>query len=611
MQDNDRITNELIGLIYETAKEPNVWPVLLGGLSSIVNEQDQLFNSNEEAYQADNVYHLAVGNGVILSNPSKSNNQILQDKFAQELVPHFQRALEINKQLSEVMTERNSAASVLERLPLGVIIVKPNGAITSMNNQARHIISSAQGLNIKNDIICTDSSIETKSLHSAIKLISDRKHNQPKSHTFTLQESNHHSHISILITPTNSETSISVNENLCSLLIATSETQQTISQEVLIDLYKLTPAEARITQLLVKGKTTEEITDELGISQHTIKTQLRSVFQKTDTHRQSELIGQLLTSPAVVLDQSTHNDNDNASNSKVSTLSFQHKLGTENNLLLKDGRNLCYEEYGDKSGKPILFCHSLIGSRLQGPPNTSQLSELGIRLIVPDRTGYGNSTHKPNRSILDWADDAKELIDHLELDKLYLAGYSAGGPHAAACAYRFPERCIRLGLISSMAPFESLKDLKGMKASIKMILALARHSPKLLLPLLRIMAKTIENDPTDYVRRVTADWSESDLLLIRNPNVMSELSECFIEAVKNGTDGVFNEQFLLAKQWNFVLDDIKSETIIWHGTADTIVPYPFAQSLSQINNNSFITYPDEGHLLVVEHWQEIFQNLVN
>ena len=602
MEKSDRITNELIGLIYETAKEPNIWPILLGGLSSVVNNEDAIEHFN----QADNIYQLAVGNGNFSHSNVNNSHQAIQDELAQNLLPHFQRAFEINKQLSEALSQRDNASSVLERLPLGVIMVKADGTVISKNNQADQILSTENHLKIINNIICTDDSIETRSLHKLIKSTAVKKTNQTKSHTFSLK---HDNPLSILITPASPNAPVFMGEDMCSLLIATSEIQQAISQEILMELYNLSPAEARLTQLLIKGKSVEEITTKINISRHTVKTQLKSIFQKTDTHRQAELIGKILTSPAVLLNKSHQNKTDLMADSYQ--YSFQHEAGLNEHLItLKDGRSLCYIEYGNLTGKPVLFFHSLIASRLQGPPNSSQLKKLNIRLIVPDRPGYGKSTHKPDRSLLDWAHDVEELADQLQLDKFYIAGYSAGGPHAAACAYYLPDRCIRLGLISSMWPFESLKELTGMRPSVKMVLALARHSPKLLLPFLRIMAKSIHKDPSDYIKRLTSDWAKSDLNLLKNPYVMAELSDCFREAVRNGTDGLFNEHFLLAKLWGFKLSEIKSETMIWHGEIDTIVPFETLNIVKQIPNNTLTSYPNEGHLLLLEHWQEIFKDLI-
>ena len=55
-------------------------------------------------------------------------------------------------------------------------------------------------------------------------------------------------------------------------------------------MFGLTPAEARLTLLLVGGKTLNEVAEKLHLSVATVRTQLKAVFEKTHTHRQAELV---------------------------------------------------------------------------------------------------------------------------------------------------------------------------------------------------------------------------------------------------------------------------------------------------------------------------------
>jgi DNA-binding CsgD family transcriptional regulator len=57
----------------------------------------------------------------------------------------------------------------------------------------------------------------------------------------------------------------------------------------LVASFQLTPAEARIALGIARGKTLANIAQLHGISVQTAKTQLKSVFSKTHTHRQAEL----------------------------------------------------------------------------------------------------------------------------------------------------------------------------------------------------------------------------------------------------------------------------------------------------------------------------------
>jgi DNA-binding CsgD family transcriptional regulator len=58
-------------------------------------------------------------------------------------------------------------------------------------------------------------------------------------------------------------------------------------------LFDLTPAEARTASQITAGKSIEQISSTTGIAQNTIRTHLKSVFQKTGVQRQAELVSLL------------------------------------------------------------------------------------------------------------------------------------------------------------------------------------------------------------------------------------------------------------------------------------------------------------------------------
>jgi DNA-binding CsgD family transcriptional regulator len=57
--------------------------------------------------------------------------------------------------------------------------------------------------------------------------------------------------------------------------------------------FGLTPAEARVASLIADGISPEQAAETLGISPITARNQLKAIFGKTDTHRQSELVALL------------------------------------------------------------------------------------------------------------------------------------------------------------------------------------------------------------------------------------------------------------------------------------------------------------------------------
>ncbi len=59
--------------------------------------------------------------------------------------------------------------------------------------------------------------------------------------------------------------------------------------------YGLTPAEARLTILLVQGLSLEEGAGKLNVSLNTVRTHLKRIFTKTGTNRQSEVVRIILS----------------------------------------------------------------------------------------------------------------------------------------------------------------------------------------------------------------------------------------------------------------------------------------------------------------------------
>jgi DNA-binding CsgD family transcriptional regulator len=70
-----------------------------------------------------------------------------------------------------------------------------------------------------------------------------------------------------------------------------------VQAEALAALYGLTTAETQIANALLLGRSIAQIAGERGVTAGTLRGQIKSIFRKTNTHRQSELIRLLLSVP--------------------------------------------------------------------------------------------------------------------------------------------------------------------------------------------------------------------------------------------------------------------------------------------------------------------------
>jgi pimeloyl-ACP methyl ester carboxylesterase len=109
-------------------------------------------------------------------------------------------------------------------------------------------------------------------------------------------------------------------------------------------------------------------------------------------------------------------------------------------------------EYGDPNGTPMLGFHGTPGSRFMLRLADGAAAELGIRLIAPERPGFGLSTFQKGRSLAGWARDVEAFTRALGVERFAVAGVSGGGPYAAACAAMLPDRVTAVGLVSPIGP---------------------------------------------------------------------------------------------------------------------------------------------------------------
>jgi pimeloyl-ACP methyl ester carboxylesterase len=98
-------------------------------------------------------------------------------------------------------------------------------------------------------------------------------------------------------------------------------------------------------------------------------------------------------------------------------------------------------------GDPFLMIHGTGGGFDQGLRFGQGLAERGMSVIAPSRFGYLGSDFPKDASAAAQADALVELLDHLGIERLPVAGGSAGALPAAEFALRHPDRCSHLVLL--------------------------------------------------------------------------------------------------------------------------------------------------------------------
>ncbi len=279
-------------------------------------------------------------------------------------------------------------------------------------------------------------------------------------------------------------------------------------------------------------------------------------------------------------------------------------------ILLNDNRKLGFAEYGNADGFPIIYCHGSQSSRLEMHYDMAFTAENDLRIITIDRPGHGLSDFNPTGSILGFAQDIKQLVAHLNIDKFSVVGMSAGSPFALGIAYSFPEKINNASIISGFAPLNK-ESKQHLSKEVKVMLGLAKSFPFLLKLLLKVQVKQLAKNPQKALQGFLKIMSEPDQEILKNNSVMTVIETMFKEAFRNGSEGAAYEiSKLLVRDWGFELNKIQVSTTFWQGEKDNNVPKEWAKLMSdEIPNAKLNLFPDEGHLIIFEHAREIFTEL--
>ncbi len=246
----------------------------------------------------------------------------------------------------------------------------------------------------------------------------------------------------------------------------------------------------------------------------------------------------------------------------------------------------------------MLFFHGGNDSRLEAAIFHRDASEIGVRVIAPDRPGYGQSDHQPGRRLIDWPNDVERLIDTLLVNDFAVAGHSGGGPHAAAVAHALPSRCTTAALIASPAPAASSD--RGLHPLFRFANLLMRASPTLNRRLQQRWADQVLNTPDRFFQQWGRISPADGALFEAHPEIREMIETEMGEVARNGIEGILQEHRLYRRSWGFDLADITTAVDIWQGLADSQAAPSWAEYLaSHIPNARLEVVPGAGHFSVL------------
>ena len=281
-------------------------------------------------------------------------------------------------------------------------------------------------------------------------------------------------------------------------------------------------------------------------------------------------------------------------------------------LTTAGGRRLAWSEYGLPGGRPVVYCHGFPASRLEAAILAEAAERTGIRLIAPDRPGYGRSDPRPGHSLLDGAEDLRGVADARGIERFHVLGVSGGGPYALAAGQRLAPRLTGVTLVGALGPLEGADALQEFRGAGRLFLTVARRLPGLLPPLAGLVTLLVRAGRPDLVLRLLAgDPPPADRRALADPRFRPAAVAAFAEAFRQGSAAAVAELRRYVSPWGFDPEAVAAPVSLWHGTADRTVPVAIGRRLAQSLPRCRSRFLEgEGHFsLPCYHGEEILETL--
>jgi DNA-binding CsgD family transcriptional regulator/PAS domain-containing protein len=214
-------------------------------------------------------------------------------KFVRALVPHVQQALRVHRQLAGLQRPNLEALELLDRVPAGLVLLDRGDRVVVMNEAARAIVSSGDGLTVQQGYLRGATSSCTAALRAQVSIAlecataGDRDVRQAPA-LLRLERPSLRPPLSVFVVPV-AEPPIALRARALAV-IATPERRLAIDPDSVRQLFGLTRAETAVLEHLAAGSTTSEAADALGISTHTARTHAKRLLRKTGAAHNADLV---------------------------------------------------------------------------------------------------------------------------------------------------------------------------------------------------------------------------------------------------------------------------------------------------------------------------------
>lgn len=222
------------------------------------------------------------------------------------VVNHLSRAIGTSQRLRDAELRLAASLQALDRLHGAVLLLGQRGEVLFANQAALRLLQKGDGLALHRGNPLTDrlgllkgaAAGDTRAIEREIAhtLQFDPTKAEHFSHGLTVQKPSGTGHLVLRMAPLSRQSDVTAALMDAGAVVFVSDTgaRLTLDASLLQRLFGITPAECRLAEALLEGSGLVAAARRLSISENTAHSHLKRLFEKTDTHRQAELVRLLM-----------------------------------------------------------------------------------------------------------------------------------------------------------------------------------------------------------------------------------------------------------------------------------------------------------------------------
>lgn len=226
---------------------------------------------------------------------------VREQGYCDALLPYFVHALDLCARFAARLGERHLLASALDDLRVGVAMLDGSGGIVSANRTAWAIFDRRDYLRVVGRRLICETQASDRRLREAIAIAAGGGVIGRPAEAIAVKRRDASTQLGMLVLPVAAAPVFrGTRDAVAALLLRDAPEGWLQVTTQLRELFGLTPAEANVTAVIVEGLSSKQVAARLGMSHHTVRSHLRSIFCKLGVKRQTDLLCAIMNSIVAV-----------------------------------------------------------------------------------------------------------------------------------------------------------------------------------------------------------------------------------------------------------------------------------------------------------------------